>query len=252
VYSYSNLKYKKSLIKSPKKMTYVLGARCINGVVLVADRKFTISGGTDYLFDVGKLTGEISGIITGFSGDRGTFELFRNNIRDYIADFSINHPVTMDKILLKITEIMYDLDKKYHFQNDKIEVLVGIFGKYYPDKKSVLKYFNRDGRPIPINKYQAVGAGENFGSIYLKRYFNEKRTMEQIAELGHFIIKYIEKFELDQSVGLEDYEPDIRFIPDNPVDINKPDYTPDKELLKDYNLRINDRLDKLRNEPFFI
>ena len=97
-----------------------------------------------------------------------------------------------------------------------------------------------------------MGAGENFGSIYLKRYFSEKRTMEQIAELGYFIIKYIEKFELDRSVGIENYEPDIRFIPDNPVDINKPDYAPDKELLKDYTLRINDRLDKLRNEPFFI
>ena len=38
--------------------------------------------------------------------------------------------------------------------------------------------------------------------------------MKQVAEIGHFAIKYIEEFELDQTVGVDDKQPQIWFIRD--------------------------------------
>ena len=58
-------------------MTYILGSKCRDGVVLIADRRFTINEG-DELF------GQFSGIIKGFSGTRGKFELFQIELEQYI------------------------------------------------------------------------------------------------------------------------------------------------------------------------
>jgi 20S proteasome alpha/beta subunit len=64
-------------------MTLIMGASCKDGVFLIADKKFTYSDGSQP--DYGnKITGEIGGMLTAFSGDRGTFELFRNRLRDYV------------------------------------------------------------------------------------------------------------------------------------------------------------------------
>ena len=51
-------------------MTYILGSRCRDGVVLISDRKFTIEEQGTYLYD-DKLYAEIRGVITGFAGTRG-------------------------------------------------------------------------------------------------------------------------------------------------------------------------------------
>lgn len=56
-------------------MIYVLGSRCSDGVVIVADRKHTIdtiekTGDSVY----NKILGEFSGVITGFAGIRGSYE----------------------------------------------------------------------------------------------------------------------------------------------------------------------------------
>jgi hypothetical protein len=63
-------------------MTFIFGSKCKNGVVMVADRKFIVNNGTDYEYD-DKLWGDIGGVIAGFSGSRGTFELFRTSVRDF-------------------------------------------------------------------------------------------------------------------------------------------------------------------------
>ncbi len=63
-------------------MTLIMGARCKDGVVLVADRKLT---SLDRSVNYGnKITGETVGVLTAFSGDQGTFELFTNRVRNYV------------------------------------------------------------------------------------------------------------------------------------------------------------------------
>ena len=68
-------------------MTLLLGARCNDGVALVADRKVTTRDGLQPQF-ADKIRGELLGIRIGFSGDRFTFELFGNRIRNYVKTFT--------------------------------------------------------------------------------------------------------------------------------------------------------------------
>jgi len=67
-------------------MTYVLGSRCKDGVVLIADTKFIIDrdGSITFIHDNGKIFAGISGVIIGFAGTRGKFELFQTAIMDYL------------------------------------------------------------------------------------------------------------------------------------------------------------------------
>jgi 20S proteasome alpha/beta subunit len=64
-------------------MTLIMGARCKDGVVLVADRKLTYPDRSQVNYG-DKITGEIVGVLTAFSGDQGTFELFTNRVRNYV------------------------------------------------------------------------------------------------------------------------------------------------------------------------
>lgn len=65
----------------------------------------------------------------------------------------------------------------------------------------------------PILNYRVLGSGEPYGTIFLNRFCKKEKdkTMEEIATIGYFIIKYIERFELNDKVG---GEPQIWLIPD--------------------------------------
>ena len=57
-------------------MTLILGARCRDGAVLVADSKLTEdNSGLQFSYD-NKTTGELQGILTAFSGDRNISDIY--------------------------------------------------------------------------------------------------------------------------------------------------------------------------------
>jgi hypothetical protein len=68
--------------------------------------------------------------------------------------------------------------------------------------------------------------------------------MEQTAALGYFIIKYIQYFELNRTVGLDNKppldKPTIWLIPDNSVDFR----VIDQQYLETIELKTTKRLDK--------
>ncbi len=80
-------------------------------------------------------------------------------------------------------------------------------------------------------------------------------TMNQVAELGYFIIKYIEATELDASVGVGNGHPQVWFIPNNPPqgvsEEEKKKYEvhkPDEELLQRFKESAESRVRKLRED----
>ena len=189
-YKTKQLNCRKLSSKLPN-MTYVLSSRCSDGVVIIADRKHTIDKAEDSVYD-NKIFGEFSGIITSFSGIRGNYELFLLYLLDYInKNRSMNH----NEFLLKAIEIAQKLKR-----ND-YEVLFGI-SSTVTNNLSLLKHMYPDGRIESIRAYVVIGHGEPVGRYFLKKHWKENLTMEQVAELGYFIIKVIEKYNLEESVGL--------------------------------------------------
>jgi 20S proteasome alpha/beta subunit len=199
-------------------MTYILGCRCSEGVVLVADKKIiNIEGGAESKYS-NKLFSDLESLIIGYSGARRVFELFRNEIIDYVTAYRDAYHVhpTIAKLNTQITEISYKLNNRY--RHESFDLIAGAPSQKNVDRRSHLDYFYPDGTMEPIDDYRAIGTGAPFGSIYLKQNWSEHMTMKQVAELGYFIIKYIERFHLDLAVGVNDSKPQIWFVPDNGVD----------------------------------
>lgn len=48
--------------------------------------------------------------------------------------------------------------------------------------------------------------------VIIKKLWNKNMSMEQVAELGYFAIKYIDYFGLTQTVGVADIYSKNRFI----------------------------------------
>jgi 20S proteasome alpha/beta subunit len=231
--------------KSPR-MTYILGSRCRDGVVLVADRKFTVdqSGGFDPIYD-NKLIGEFYGIIMGFSGARRRFELFTTYVMDYVKTTQgRNKLIPIEKFILKASEIARSLTRC------DFDVLFGLSGN-----PSLVKHMYGDGGIESIREYVVIGTGEPVGRFFLKKYWNNDMSMEQIAELGYFVIKTIETYNVDETIGLSKKSgdrifnrPQIWLIPDGKKDKL---LAPDDPLLSTLENRVNRRMKKLNQDLFF-
>jgi hypothetical protein len=224
-------------------MTYILGSRCADGVVLIADRKFEDKEiGAGYFYG-DKLFGEIRNSIIGFSGSRPTFELFRIKLRDAVSDYNLDKskpPLSKDKFLLMIWRLMSELKSKVR-EDDLFEALVATGGK---NTFANLHYFYADGKPVPIDTCRPIGV-KHLGDVLLYNLWSAHLSMNLVAEIGYLIIKYVEKFELQNSVGVGNNEPQIWFIPDHSDEDNE--LEEDSHLMKKFRYNTLDRLPKIEN-----
>jgi 20S proteasome alpha/beta subunit len=258
--------------------TLILGARCIDGVVLVADTKITT------IYDVGrrynygkKITGELQGILTGFSGHKGVFEVFAMKLRDYVSSTTLanrekylaqrliglrkepDFSPTIEQVRFQITQIQsdfYNKNKKHRYR-----VLMGVSGQHL-DGKSILYYFDADGSCMPVIEPVAIGHGSPYATYFLKLYWDSKQTtMKQFAQLGDFIIRFVgdDKIRLDDSVGLDkkDPYPQIIYIPDDVticgLDQNgkqRFEHIPTRSDLRAFKSYSKNKLKTLHGQPF--
>jgi 20S proteasome alpha/beta subunit len=259
-------------------MTLILAARCLDGIVLVGDRKMTrtdASGIHDAYGD--KITGEIDGILTAFSGDVGTFQVFVNTLRDYVTTTRdeqiksfLDNPLMgrrrenfgpgFEQVKLRVSQLQSEFNNRY--QKYPYKVLMGVSSQYFASKKSSLYYFEADGRIFPLSEPKAIGSGSSHISYYLKRYWeHDKTTMKDFAQLGDFLIRYVshDKITLDNAVGLSHDKPypQIVFIPDDP-DFCRPnnngnpklDCAPMQKELEQYRTYSEQKIKSLHDQPF--
>ena len=190
-------------------VTLIIGAKCSNGVVMIADRKIThiyANNSIEYEYQ-NKLFGILSHIIIGSSGNTGMFDLFKLRSMEYV----VKNTVTIESIISRLCDITKRTNEEYNYRYDtSFDVLVGI---QYMDKNSELTYITHNGEPYSNRPCYTVGSGVSFARVFLKGINTENLTMRQFVEIGYFIIKYIEKTESDASVGIGYKHPQIWYIP---------------------------------------
>jgi 20S proteasome alpha/beta subunit len=189
-------------------MTFIVGAKCADGVVLVANRKITLLTKDGLNFDYRrKLFAELRHVVFGSSGSTGNYELFRSRVQSHIR----KNDVLVDDMINVLSDIAFELNKRYEYNENLIfDVLVGIA---YPDKDSTLTYIDFYGSTHTVENYRVIGAGAKYAKMYLEKIWNDNLIMEQVAELAYFIIKCIEQFRLEASVGLDNENPQVWYIP---------------------------------------
>lgn len=193
-----------------KDMTFILGSKCSDGVVLIGDRKITTADGS-YEGYGDKIFQNIDGVVWGAAGALNYFNSFKERVRVEIEDRGGAIPA---RHFLPLIE-------KVHGQ------LIQTFQGYFINRFQIL-IAPRTGADTAlylvegigghslIEKYQAIGSGSPYGELFLKKLWKPEWGMKQVAELGCFIIQMIEKFHLDASVGVGDGHPQVWFLPNNP------------------------------------
>lgn len=101
-----------------------------------------------------------------------------------------------------------------------------------------MHFIDSDGTHSDIPKQIIIGSGETYASFFLKPFLKSDFTMESFAELGFFVIKYIDRFGIDDKVGLLGELPLVWFIPHSGT-ICK---VYDKNLLEKWNKRTDEML----------
>ena len=195
-----------------KDMTYILGSKCSDGVVLIGDRRVVSGDGSSHEYE-DKIFMVDPWMIVGSSGTLALFQKFRDQITEYVA--SPNCERTVAAIINEIETTTGQLNASYHelLQGHDFDVLLGIKSTV----GSVLQYVYPYGLAEGVSKYKVIGHGEPYGVFFLKRWWKPDMAMLDVAELGFFIIKYIHEFELDNTVGIGDENPQILLIPKQPI-----------------------------------
>jgi 20S proteasome alpha/beta subunit len=204
----------KYTVKSKPKvarMTYILGVKCTDGVVLVGDRKVTYRENADVEFKP-KLYSYYYPIVVGSSGSTFLFDKFREDAliiaQKYEDAISIND--YMNDIRDKVRDY-YKLYKNTLYPWD-FDIL---FAAQTRDRGAILKHiYGGDALIEDVTRYRVIGSenGRILNSTLLEPLWPYKMTMRKAAEFGYFIIKYIERYYLDNFIGVGNKKPQIWFI----------------------------------------
>lgn len=207
-------------------MTYILGARCIDGVVLVGDTKVTTGDGTDFAYEK-KITFPLNNIVMGSAGIGGLSREFQNRVITAILRIEKYRleegrernfpPITTEaEFSVLVSKVIREMHDDYGEDSYMISSnLMILCGSRIGSQTAQLTTFTGYGFPEPVDGIRAIGHGEPYGSIFIKKMWKHHMTMEQVAKLGLFIIKFIDDMELDSSVGFsKDCQPQIVYIPD--------------------------------------
>jgi 20S proteasome alpha/beta subunit len=189
-------------------MTYILGSVCTDGVVLVADRKIMLEGGTVHEFE-DKLTAVQPWMVVGSSGVLGLFEKFRERLYAYLQSSEYDNSVPT--LISQIETITRELNTAYGevLRGQVFDVLLGI----QSTMDASLKYVYPSGFAEGVRRYKVIGHGESYGSLLLKYWWHKNMSMLEVAELGFLIIKCIQEFEVDNTVGIGEGYPQIWLVP---------------------------------------
>jgi hypothetical protein len=123
------------------------------------------------------------------------------SIYDYMSD--IREKIREYHKLYKSTLIPWDFDILLAAQTS--------------DKGAILKHiYGGDAIIDDVIKYKVIGSdsGRIRNSTLLEPLWNSNVNMEKTVEFGYFMIRYIEKYHLDNSIGTGREKPQIWYIPD--------------------------------------
>jgi 20S proteasome alpha/beta subunit len=193
------------------RMTYILGARCTDGVVLVGDRKITFREYSDIDYKP-KLYSYYYPIVVGSSGSAFLFDEFRKDA--LILAQKYKDAVDINDYMAAIRDKVRDYHRLYKSSLNPWDFEV-LFAAQTMDRGAILKHiYNPDALIEDITSYRMIGSdnGRIVSSTLLKALWPYKMNMRKAAELGYFIIKYIEHYHLDNSIGVGKEKPQIWFI----------------------------------------
>lgn len=219
------------LKRKVKRTTYILGASCRDGVVLVGDRKVT--GGVQRFAEKIKPLEVLPSIVFTAAGVESLFEEFLDEVKgrssSHARDINTYNKERPDNpkaftvvdfkhicatTLKKMKRVYSEIENAVSFR-EALQVLfivselkeeVATPRLYYMDMETCY--------PQPIEQGRIVPIGDTYtgGDVFLKQLSNGNFSIRDVARIGAFIIKYVEQEKLSDTIGVGNLEPQVWFI----------------------------------------
>ncbi len=184
-------------------MTAILGAKCSDGIVVVADRKIT-RGKDAPLWDE-KVFGDFAHIIDAYAGRRLTFDTFRkyvvgDSIVGQKSDYS-----DRQNFVQRLSVLVRRFNQVIAGDESAIEILVALH------HENALYSIDREGR-LTSSNYVSLGSGRETANLLLRHIAFEKITMRDFAKEAVFAIYYMEQYHPDLKVGVGKGNPTVKYL----------------------------------------
>jgi 20S proteasome alpha/beta subunit len=223
-------------------LTVNIGAKCSDGIALIADRKYTniILGKKN--FD-SKVFGDIAHFLTLFTGQYKAFDIFRKYV---VGDMMINQNdndiakhYTFNNIIPKFA----DLVKKFNESIDKLGPKFELLTALHQYKQSGLYYINTKGESEKVTDYKAIGNGGKTADIFCETLQHNEITMKDFIKQAYLAIMFMDKYCPGLGVGVEaDGIPNIKYLYYN----KEWDLEPTPQDIEWYKEYVHDRLGQIR------
>lgn len=181
-------------------MTYLVGAKCTDGIVIVSDSRLI----AEYDVETGnKILQPDENIVVGAAGGTRFFKQFLNQLNDNLKE---KPPKSVNEIITLAEDIIFTLYERYgkRTNGESIESFIAIrdIWKKYMIHTNNVKLFalDKEGSALPIDGIKALGHAEPYGAMFLKILWNKSYSMRQTAELVKFVIDTVYSLGLDVTV----------------------------------------------------
>lgn len=183
----------------PPILTVVVGAKCSDGMVLIADKKVTDCSGNIKCY-TNKIFFDLEHILIGYGGRVDNFDIFRKYIAEDIMLWRSNKTkqYTFENFIPKIKDSVIRFNKLASKINDYFEIIIA----KHLGKLSELYYIDKDGKVQNITDYVSFGSGKKTVDMVLKNVNPKTITMKEFAKRTYFAIMYLNT-QPDSRVGVE-------------------------------------------------
>ncbi len=183
-----------ALLKPPI-LTVIIGAKCSDGIVMIADRNVTDMTGNTLRYE-NKIFADMEHIPIGYGGGSGTFDIFRKYI---VGDITLlrhdKNAYTFDNFIPKAKESVRRFNNVVKHPN--FEVVVG----KHRGSQSELYHIKQNGEVVSTD-YITIGSGKATADLFLENKNNET-DMRTFAKSACLAITYMNRYIPDAKVGFE-------------------------------------------------
>lgn len=197
-------------------LTLVTGAKCKDGLVIMADNVHsTENGGIMNLADYPlpeKLTGRLSNVVFGYAGHDLKFDYFeRYVLGDMLIAENTREQYSNRNLFCKLSEIVFRINKTVS-RSDKNTLgdpnyrLYVLIASKLPDLR--LTWINHQGEH-QTKEYKSIGSGELFTDFLLRfcSFEPKDHSINDFIELGTFSMLFLETYFPCLGVGLQGKNP---------------------------------------------
>lgn len=185
-------------LREPPLLTAVIGAKCSDGIVLVADQKITRRVNDEKLESIidKKIAGDLAHFIISYTGPKLTFDIFRKFM---VGDLMIDLATNTKRFNHHIERASNCIDEinKIAASCNKIQILA----VSHDGHNSVLYHVDEYGYRRRINDYISIGSGQEVSDYFCKSLSYNQISMKTFATEAFLAIRFMDQNRPDLRAG---------------------------------------------------